>query len=85
MKEKLIRELRFEDVRRVCIENNLYTKGDNEDYTNLMFFVTELKNMTDYRLILIAKDILKHSDTDYSLATIVTLLNEKIFIDIEEA
>lgn len=81
---KLIKELRFEDVRRICIEHNLYTNGCNEDYNQLMYFVTELKNMTDYRLILIAKDILNHSITDYSLDTIVTLLNEKIFITVEE-
>lgn len=81
---KLIKELRFEDVRRICIEHKLYTNGYNEDYYKLAYEVDMCKNVTDSKLIRFAKDILRHSITDYSLGTIVTLLNEKIFVDVEE-
>lgn len=80
---KLKKELRFEDVRRICIEHNLYTNGTNEEYNELMEFVNEIGNITDYRLILIGRNILNHSITDYSLDTIITLLNEKIFITVD--
>ena len=80
---KLERELRFEDVRRVCIDNDLYTNGTNEEYNDLMKFVNSISNITDEELIVVASDILKNSITDYSLDTIITLLNEKIFISIK--
>ena len=81
---KIIRELRFEDIRRICIEHNLYTNGTNEEYSELKNFVDGIKNMTDLRLMLVAKDIMNHSTTDYSISTILTLLNEKAFLYVEE-
>lgn len=80
IKMKLIRELRFEDVRRICIDNNFYTNGTNEEYNKLKNYIDEVNDMTDDKLIKVARDIQKHSITDYSLTTIITLLNEKIFI-----
>ena len=79
---KLKRELRFEDVRRVCVDNNLYTKGFNEDYEKLMLYVKLCIDLQDDELITIAQDILNHSITDYSLDTIITILNGKIFITV---
>lgn len=79
---KLKRELRFEDVRRICIDNNLYTNGYNEDYYYLMKYINESNNIDDNKLIIIAENILNHSITDYSLDTIITLLNEKLFLNI---
>lgn len=80
---KLKKELRFEDVRRICIDNNLYTNGTNEEYNELMEFVEEIGNITDYRLLLIGRNILNHSITDYSLDTIITLLNSKLIITVD--
>lgn len=80
---KLKKELRFEDVRRICIDNNLYTNGTNEEYNELMEFVEEIGNITDYRLLLIGRNIFNHSITDYSLDTIITLLNSKLLITVD--
>jgi len=84
---KLVRELRFEDVRRLCIDNELFTNGDNEDYANLMFTICKLYTkhgtITDNDLITISEYILNHSITDYSLDLIITLLNEKILITLD--
>ena len=77
---KLVRFLRFEDVRRVCIENDFYTNGTNEEYNDLKEYVDRTKDMTDDKLIRVARNIQNHSNTTYTLDTIITMLNEKIFI-----
>lgn len=47
-------------IREVCIENNWYTAGDNEAYSNLLNNVLDGSfNVND-----IAKDIYIHSSTD---------------------
>lgn len=81
---KIIRELRWEDVRRLCINEGFYTFGTNDEYYKLAEMVTNSKNITDSKLIKIAKDILIHSRTDYSLDTIITMLNEQVFIRIKD-
>ena len=51
-----------EDVRNFCIHNNLYTAGDNEDYSKMLQSLGKLHNCTPQRVIAIAKDIAEHSD-----------------------
>ena len=50
------------DVRNFCIHNNLYTAGDNEDYSRMLQSLDKLHNCTPQRVIIIAKDIAEHSD-----------------------
>ena len=47
-------------VRQVCIDNDLYTCGDNEDYSNMLDCVRDSYPDTE-NLYLIAMDIQKHS------------------------
>ena len=51
-----------ESVRNFCIHNNLYTRGDNMDYRELLDSVDEIQNCTPQDIINIAKDIAEHSD-----------------------
>lgn len=50
----------WDDVRRACIKNNLYTAGTNEEYDALAQIVTITKPTTS-SIYLVAKDICEHS------------------------
>ena len=50
-------------VQRMCVFNNFYTCGDNEEYYELLFFVEHYKP-TLQNLILAAQDIYEHSDIE---------------------
>ena len=62
-----------EGVRNFCIHNNLYTRGDNMDYRELLSSVNELHNCTPQDIINIAKDIAEHSDAQ----------DAKIYVSVE--
>lgn len=72
--------LTTEDVRSVCCEYDLYTHGTNEDYEDLFMMVRNLRGpiITAEALYLIAADILKHSDTEQDVASIMWALGSKI-------
>ena len=61
MEMKFKHTINSEDVRQFCIANNLYTRGDNEDYAR-MLWNAENNNCTPQNIINIAKDIAEHSD-----------------------
>ena len=72
-----------EDVRNFCIHNNLYTRGNNEDYSRMLQSLDKLHNCTPQRVIVIAKDIAEHSDQqdakiDLSLGNIAFYLCEDV-------
>lgn len=72
-------------VRQVCIENNLYNKGNNEDYEDMLNLVKKLSPSTD-NILFVAEDILENSE-EQSLANIMFLLVNKAIIttyEIEE-
>ena len=48
------------DVRGACIRNNLYTRGDNEDYEAMLNSVDKL-DPTPENIYQVAKDIYDHS------------------------
>ncbi len=50
------------DLRSVCIENDWYTKGDNEEYSALMDKASICKNITTNNLYEIARNICEHSN-----------------------
>ena len=71
-----------EGVRNFCIHNNLYTRGDNEDYSKMLKSV-ETHACTPQHIINIAKDIAEHSDEqdakiDLSLGNIAFYLCEDV-------
>ena len=77
-------------VRGVCIENDLYTRGTNEEYAAMFDLVRPLdgkQTITVEDLYPIAADILAHSDTDMSVVTLLYCLGRRIdrcYVVIEE-
>lgn len=73
--------LSISDVRSMCVENDFYTCGTNEEYEAMFSMVIVLypKNIiTADDLAPIAADILAHSKTDMELESILYCLGEKI-------
>lgn len=62
MEMKFKHTIYSEGVRQFCIENNLYTRGDCEDYAKMLEMVSEADDCTPQLIIAIAKDIAEHSD-----------------------
>ena len=55
------------NLRSLCIKKNWYTRGDVEQYSNMLNMLTDNRlpaKMTTERLAQIAADILAHSDAD---------------------
>ena len=51
------------DLRNVCIRNDWYTRGTNDEYARLLTMVKDSK-VTDSKLMKIAMDIYEHSDME---------------------
>ena len=67
MKER--RTLRSDDVRRLCIEKNWYTRGDCEEY-NKVLKLSNCEDVTTDLIVKIAEDIKAHSNTEYDVENI---------------
>ena len=61
-------------VMDVCIQNQLYTRGDREDYERLLNRVINLYPSTE-NLYLIAKDIYEHS-VEQTITNVMYLLEK---------
>lgn len=61
MKAKEIKTWQPADVRRVCINFDYYTCGDNEEYDTMLEFVRAHKPTTN-NILWVANDICNHSD-----------------------
>lgn len=90
MKVKIteFQRLSVDDVRSVCCENSLYTRGTNEQYEAMFGMVRALADkqiITGIDLYPIALDILQHSETERDVASIMWTLGEKIhrWFDVE--
>ena len=59
---ELVRRVREDKVRKFCIDNNLYTCGNNAEYEQ-MFHLCGLA-IKDRQFVAIAKNIYNHSDID---------------------
>ena len=66
---KFKRFWRGQDIRNICIEHQYYLWGDNEEYDKLMFFIRTHKP-TDHNISVVAMDIYRHSDDDFTLEEI---------------
>ena len=49
------------DMRNYCVDRNLYTCGDNEQYSKMLDFVSN-HEPTEETVKLVAIDIISHSD-----------------------
>ena len=58
------KQLFWDDVRHVCIQNDYYTCGDVKSYERLLDYVRTLDNVTEENLFHIALDIFNHSDIE---------------------
>lgn len=59
---KEVRRLHSSDLRALCIKEDWYTGGTNEEYANLME-MTKKDNITTDDIVEIATDIIEHSST----------------------
>lgn len=57
---KETRKMTAYDLRRVCIEHNLFTRGTNEEYEKFLA-MADVENITTNDLMNMAKEIEKHS------------------------
>lgn len=61
MKIKETRRIDFYDLRNLCIRNNWYTRGSNDEYEKTLQFARR-NDMNTENLGTVAMDIVKHSD-----------------------
>lgn len=59
---KETRKLDMYDLRTLCIKHNWYTRGDNEEYGNLLTFANDCDNITTEDIVKIATNIHEHSE-----------------------
>ena len=61
---KTKRTINSMDLRKLCIEQQYYTRGDNEAYEKLLTYVQNNEDINDSAVIAIADNIFDHSDID---------------------
>ena len=71
-------------VRNVCVNNELYTCGCNEDYTRLLDEVN-LMEPTNENIYRVATDIAKHSDDNTVSNVMFLLVNQAVIVSFEIA
>jgi hypothetical protein len=60
-----------ENLRKLCIDNDYYTKGSNTDYDNLFALIKSYSEEVDAAAIsIITTDIYNHSVTDDNFETV---------------
>lgn len=60
-----IRRISSDSVRSLCIKESYYTRGDSDEYMNLLTkLCDDSEEITEDRLEKIAEDILGHSDAE---------------------
>ena len=69
------RKISYDSLRGLCIANDWYSNGSNEEYDNLLESAAGIDNITCDDLVEIATDIKSHSDTDFDIETIMYLIN----------
>lgn len=67
MKVRETRQICVDDVWALCIRQNWYTDGNNQEYEKMLANAGILANVTAEDLIYLANDIKKHSFTERPL------------------
>lgn len=65
------RKMTMDNLRALCIRNDWYTCGDNEEYSNLLNTAHYCENITTDVLVELATDIKSHSDTEHEITSIM--------------
>lgn len=61
-----VRTVSASDISKLCIRNNWYTRGDNDQYEHLQHDLCEQKdNLTTEDIVEIAEDIIAHSEIEH--------------------
>lgn len=76
MKFTETRTLSASKLRSICIKNDWYTCGTNDEYSRLFDRLTDCcgcpENLTTDKLVEIAEDIMEHSEiTDYTIESVL--------------
>lgn len=62
---KETRRITARALRQLCIDNDWYTAGDNDEYGHLLYdLANDKENLTTADIIAIATDIMEHSDME---------------------
>jgi hypothetical protein len=80
-----IRTLWGDDLRRLCIDKNWYTRGVNEEYSVLLNKAASAVNVTTELIVELAEDIKAHSDTEHDLKGICFEIARKCNVFFENA
>ena len=57
-----VRRIGSERMRSICIKNDWYDRGSNEEYGHLLFDLCQRKqNLTDDDIVMIVLDIIEHT------------------------
>lgn len=77
-----LKRLSPDAVRNLCIKKEWYTRGDVNAYAAMLDKVWKIeeseKSITPDQLGEIAEDILEHSDTEYTVESIMWELNRAV-------
>ena len=61
---KMVTRISVDDVRRLCVNYNLFTCGTLRDYDKMLDEVEETKNWEDWVIVELARKIVWYSDTN---------------------
>ena len=62
---KEIRKISASRLRALCIRQDWYTAGDNDEYGHLLYDLAQNKeNLSTADIVVIAADIMEHSELD---------------------
>lgn len=64
---KIVTKVSPDSLRQVCIKNDYYTLGNNEDYQKMLTMFNEVDGE---KIEILAKDIKEHSHTDDTIIEI---------------
>lgn len=72
-----------DDIRSMCVRNQLYTCGDNRAYSAMF---DKCRQGTDIKTVrAVAEDIIEHNADEYELIEVMeTILNTCVYISVEE-
>lgn len=75
-----IRKLNSDDLRTLCIKEQWYTRGNSDEYCELLSSVDKMENVTTDNIVEVATDIYSHSDFEDDKADGYTI--EEILLNI---
>jgi hypothetical protein len=85
MKIQEVRTLDADDLRQLCIKYKWYTKGNNEEYSNLLYNMASKENLSTNDIVAMAKDIMEHSSNiEHELTSICYEIAKRCIVYFEE-